>query len=77
MSYLFASFMAMSGEVPEFKVTQESLDWYRTLNKEQKIFIRQECGAICGVTFADLIKIFTFKEVIHLVFDKLKQVSII
>lgn len=77
MLHLFASFLALAGEVPEFEVTQESLDWYRTLNKEQKIFLRKECATICGVTFADLIKIFTFKEVIQLVFDKLKQVSII
>ena len=64
-------------KVPEFKVTQESLDWYKTLDKEQKIFLRQECATICGVAFDELLRIFTFKEVIQLVYDKLKWLSII
>jgi hypothetical protein len=49
-----------------------SIDWYKSLSIEQKINLKDCTHLIIGVEFKQIIKLFTLKEVIKILYDKLK-----
>ena len=49
------------------------MDWYKTLDIDRKINLKEFSYIICGIRFGDLVKIFKFKGSINLLYNKLKQ----
>lgn len=49
------------------------MKWYTTLTIDQKIMLKSLCKTIFGVGFDELGPLFTFKERIEMIYDKLKM----
>lgn len=49
-----------------------SKDWYKTLNLNQRLFLKSECKTITGIEFSDAISIFGFFKLIDILYNKLK-----
>ena len=48
------------------------MNWYKTLDIQQRINLKELCPLIVGVLFTDLLKLFSFDEVIDILHNKLK-----
>lgn len=48
------------------------MNWYKTLTIEQRINLKDLSESICGVKYADLIRLFGMKHTIELLHQKLK-----
>lgn len=48
------------------------MNWYKTLTIEQRINLKDLCPLICGIGFADLIRVLGFKLTINTLHEKLK-----
>lgn len=53
-------------------VTNTSIDWYKKLDPNQRINLREVTELLCGVPFKSLLLLFNLLEVIQLLYDKLK-----
>ena len=49
------------------------MEWYKTLDIDKRIALKEMCAIICGVDFASLIKLLSFKKTINVIYDKLKM----
>jgi hypothetical protein len=52
---------------------EEIMKWYSTLTIDQKIMLKSLCNTILGVGFNELGPIFTFRERIEMLYNKLKM----
>jgi hypothetical protein len=48
------------------------MEWYKTLNIHQKIYLKALCVDIIGFEFSDLDFMFSFCERINILYNKLK-----
>lgn len=53
-------------------INPEALKWYNTLNLNQKINLKDCAVLLVGAEFSFLIKLFNLKEVISILYNKLK-----
>ena len=49
------------------------MNWYKTLNIQQRINLKELSRVICGINFNDLTRIFGLRETIDMIYQKLKQ----
>jgi hypothetical protein len=47
------------------------MNWYKQLSINQKIFIKENCKKITGLSFSDLGFLFSYKERIDIIYNKL------
>ena len=48
------------------------MEWYKTLDINQKINLKDCCKMICGMTYSQLRLLFSMSEIIDLLHNKLK-----
>ena len=48
------------------------MEWYKTLNIDQKVNLKELCPEILGVGFQELNPLFSFTERIEMLYNKLK-----
>ena len=53
-------------------VSKSSIDWYKKLDPNQRINLREVSELLCGIPFKSLLLLFSLLEVIQLLYDKLK-----
>lgn len=51
---------------------QESIDWYKQLDMNQKINLKEITDILCGMPYQFMVKILGFKEAIHQIHMKLR-----
>ena len=49
------------------------MKWYKTLSINQKINLKEFCPIILGIKFEDLGFMFSFKERINIIYNKLQN----
>jgi hypothetical protein len=53
------------------------VEWYKKLNIHQRIYLKDSCEIIVGVSFVNLRSLFSLKEIIELLYNKLKLEGIV
>lgn len=61
------------GPQPESLTSKESIEWYKTLDLNQRINLKECCILLTGIEYHDLTKLFSLREVIKLLYNKLKM----
>lgn len=70
INIMFAS--AFTQDLPELE-SQESIEWYKKLDTNQKINLKDCFKLLCGVDFDKIGKLLSFRERICLMYNKLKM----
>ena len=52
-----------------------NMEWYKTLNINQRINLKDNCQLIVGLDFLTLRVLFSTVEIINILYDKLKQMG--
>lgn len=55
----------------DIATSKESLIWYKKLNIHQKITLKEIFDELCGVPWSELSEIFTLRELIGVLYNKL------
>lgn len=50
---------------------QVAVDWYKKITPDQRIFLKENFGKLCGISFTDASFVFNFKEKITVLYTKL------
>lgn len=48
------------------------MEWYKTLDIDRRIALKVSCKMICGISFIDLGRLFTFSQRMDMMYNKLK-----
>ena len=49
------------------------MEWYKTLNRTQKLGIREAFELATGQRLSDMVRLFTFSECMDILYNKLKM----
>lgn len=53
-------------------ISEKSLDWYKSLTLAQRLYLKEMCIHICGIRWEDFILIFSPRERIDIIYEKLR-----